>query len=108
MLRALAKDAPEDFQAAGVEAAEVIADEMRQRVPRRSGKLAGTIRTGASRRSPWVAVGSAGAPYVFPINFGWPARNIESQEFVYESIGATAEYSLKAYENALDRYFDVY
>lgn len=71
-----------------LEAAELVATEARRRAPKQSGKLAGSIRAGATLRSGVVRVGSAGIPYAGPIHFGWAAHGISPNPFLYEALDA--------------------
>lgn len=69
---------------------EIIADRARELAPRRSGDLAGSIRTvGGTQKTGRVFAGSAKVPYAGPIHWGWPRRNIEPQPFLSEAVGDT-------------------
>lgn len=69
---------------------EIIADEARELAPRRTGKLAGSIRTvGGTTKTGRVFAGSASVPYAGPIHWGWPRRNIDPQPFISEAVANT-------------------
>lgn len=69
---------------------EIIADRARELAPRRTGNLAGSIRTvGGTTKTGRVFAGSAKVPYAGPIHWGWPRRNIEPQPFLSEAVGDT-------------------
>jgi hypothetical protein len=74
----------DDLKSVGLEAAEVVAAEARQLVPRLSGALEQSIRAGAAKGGV-VRAGSAAARYAGPIHFGVPARNIAPQPFLYDA-----------------------
>lgn len=90
-LKALDVNAPKEMRIIQLEAAKFVAEDMKRRAPRRKGKLAKSIRAGASRLSAFVRVGSAAVPYAGPIIFGWPAHNIAANPFPYESLEANRE-----------------
>lgn len=70
---------------AHLEAAEIVARQARYEVPVDTGKLAGTIRAAGTKTKGVVRAGFARVPYAGPIHFGWPARNIAPQPFLYEA-----------------------
>lgn len=81
------KELDDALKAANKGAATVIADESEKHVPVTSGALKGSIRATGAKSVGSVKVGSkARVPYAGPIHYGWPARNIEPQEFVTEAI----------------------
>lgn len=74
------------------DAGSVVESEARQLVPVRSGRLRNTIRMSirlASRTSGGskiIAGRGSLVPYAGPIHFGWRARNIEPQPFLYDAL----------------------
>lgn len=50
--------------------------------PRRSGKLAASIRGNRAKNYAAVSAGSARVPYAGPINYGWPKRHIKASGFM--------------------------
>lgn len=78
-------------------AARRMARKMKSRAPR---GLTGNLRRsiGASK-----GVISIGAIYAGVINFGWPARNIEPQEFIYTTISQSKKEVMKDHEKAADK-----
>lgn len=50
--------------------------------PRRSGRLAASVRPGATRRAAIVRAGGARVPYAGPIHWGWPKRGIKARPFI--------------------------
>jgi hypothetical protein len=93
-----------DMKAVNTKIAEMVAAEARGRAPNLSGTLRGTIKGGATKTRAWVKAGnnrkkkklkrggySQGAvPYAGPIHFGWPARHIRPQPFLYDAIDSRA------------------
>ena len=89
---------------ANKEAAQVVADQAKVEVPRRSGRLARSIGVQASQTSALVKAGTAArVPYAGPIHFGWPKRNIRPQPFLYEAMDKRIGEVRKAYEKNLGK-----
>jgi hypothetical protein len=53
--------------------------------PKRSGRLAQTIRGNKAKNKAVVAAGKARVKYAGAINYGWPARNIKPQLFMQKA-----------------------
>lgn len=83
--RAADADLKREMKAANRAAAEVVARQGRVEAPKKTGRLAGSIRATAGVASGSVRAGRAAIPYAGVIHFGWPARNIEPQPFLYEA-----------------------
>ena len=89
---------------ANKEAAQVVADQAKVEVPRRSGRLARSIGVQASQTSASVKAGTAArVPYAGPIHFGWPKRNIRPQPFLYEAMDKRIGEVRRAYEKNLEK-----
>lgn len=55
--------------------ADLVAKNALPRIPRRTGRLASTLRVTATKRGGYVRMGGKRtAPYAGPIHFGWPNR----------------------------------
>jgi len=67
--------------------------------PRRSGKLAGSVRSSGVASGGVVRAGFAKVPYAGPIHFGWAARNISPQPFLYDALDARRGEVIAAYED---------
>lgn len=79
--------------------------DMKKRAPVRSGRLRDSIRSSRSARAVRLLVGTeVRVPYAGPINFGWPARNIAAQEFIYSTINKDAEGYAESYIEVLDKF----
>jgi hypothetical protein len=70
-----------------------------QRVPVRSGKLRATIKGKGTKARATVTAGSRPVPYAGPIHFGWPARNIEPQPFLYDALDERKGEVARRYED---------
>ncbi len=85
-LRDLSDDLKDSMKETHRKAAEIVANDAKRIAPVRTGQLAASIRAGAVRTGGRVRIGSGGVPYAGPIHFGWPARRITPQPFVYEAL----------------------
>jgi hypothetical protein len=87
--RAFAKleDRADDLRTAHRNAAETVEREAESLVPRLTGALADSIRTSVRKTGSSVLAGRGTVvPYAGPIHFGWRARNIEPQPFLYDAL----------------------
>lgn len=94
------------LKAANQAAALTVAEHAAILAPRRTGRLARTIRASGTNTAGVVRTGNnrksvGGVPYAGPIHWGWPARNIPANEFVTEAAEATEPVWLGAYEAAM-------
>ena len=81
------EDRAGDLRDANRAAAETVEQEAESLVPRLTGALAGTIRSSVRRTGSSVLAGGRSlVPYAGPIHFGWRARNIEPQPFLYDAL----------------------
>lgn len=101
-LRALDGDFPKGLRQANKDAADIVAQEAKTRVPVMSGRLRSSIRALASQRSASVGVGGARLPYAAVQEFGWPGHNISPQPYIYPSISAKRAEVVEAYGDMID------
>lgn len=73
------------------------------RTPRRTGRLAASIRPGASRAGGVVRAGGAKVPYANPIHWGWPKRGIKAQPWLSQAAQATEPDWIKDFMEELDQ-----
>jgi len=96
-----------ELKDAHTRAASIVADYAAGIAPRRSGRLAGSIRPAKQAKRARIMAGSAAVPYAGPIHWGWPARNIEASLFLSRAAQATEAQWTKAYlddvQAALDK-----
>lgn len=80
-------------------AADIAKPEAAARAPRgKTGRLAGSIRAGATQKAGIIRAGRKTVPYAGPINYGWPARNIRPRTFVNDAVASTESQWAKEYE----------
>jgi len=110
-LRGMGKDldlVKGEFLATNRKVAEIVIEGSKKFVPVLSGALANSIRDASTKKSAKIRVGSSGGgrryyggratglrtpkseggevvEYAGPIHFGWPARRIKPQPFIYEA-----------------------
>jgi len=95
-----------DLKAANAAAAALVAAAAAARAPRRSGRLAATLRGNRAVGRATVLAGGASVPYAAPIHWGWAARGIEAQPFVSEAAQATEAAWVAAYLTDIERVVD--
>jgi hypothetical protein len=85
-LKALGDDAINDLKAVHTANANIVAGTARVLVPKRTGRLAGTIRGAGTKTGGRVRAGFKAVPYAGPIHFGWADRGIKPQPFLYDAL----------------------
>ena len=76
----------EDLKALNLDVATLVSDRAKDLVPRRTGNLADTIRPAGTKTAGRVRAGFKRVPYAGVIHFGFPARRIEPQPFLYDAL----------------------
>lgn len=97
-----AAKALQDMDPAHSAASALIASAVAAAAPRRTGRLAGSVRA-AGGRSGAVDVT---APYAGPIEWGWPTRHIDGTHFAMNAARATEPQWVKYYEDAVQKAVD--
>lgn len=91
-LRAALKAAGDDLAdmtAAHKRITDIVIGTAGGKVPRRSGRLASSVRGSGTKTASVVRAGGARVPYAGPIHWGWPTRNISAQPFLVDAARAT-------------------
>jgi hypothetical protein len=91
-----------DLRDVNLAAARIVAQRAEQTVPRRSGRLGGSVKPTASRSRGNVVAGSRLVPYAGPIHFGWRKRNIEPQPFLYDALDDRRTEVIDKYEAEIE------
>lgn len=71
-----------------------------------SGRTAASVRPGATKRQAIVRAGRASIPYVGPVHYGWPARNIEPNTWLVDAAMETEPVWFPLYEQYVQRSLD--
>ena len=95
-----------DLRAVNKQAAQVVAPEAKSLAPRRSGRLANSVRAGATQKAGVVRAGSKRVPYAGPINYGWPRRHIKPTRFMNRAAKNTEPEWAKVYRDAVQKIID--
>ena len=91
-----------DLKSANAKVLAVVVPAAAARAPRRTGRLAASIRGNRAANRATVLAGGATLPYVGPIHWGWPARHIDPQPFAADAAEQTQPAWLPAYETDID------
>jgi hypothetical protein len=86
-----------ELKEAHTRAAAIVADRAAELAPRRSGRLAGSIRPAKQAKRARIMAGGAKVPYANPIHWGWPSRNIAASMFMVDAAQQTEPEWTKAY-----------
>lgn len=101
-LRKLGDDTKTELKDTHKAAAEIVVLGAKRLVPYRTGRLADSIRALATNTSGKVRAGSASVPYAGPIHFGWPARRIAPQPFIYDAMDARVDEIRGLYDQRIE------
>lgn len=88
------------------DAAEPVRERATQLVPRRTGRLAGSIRSFKAQARAQVGAGRKSIPYAGPIHFGWAKRNIRPQPFLYDALDQRREQVADRWAKSMDELLD--
>ena len=79
-------DDMQDLKELNLDVATIVSDRAKDLVPRRTGNLADTIRPSGTKTAGRVRSGFKRVPYAGVIHFGFPARGIKPQPFLYDAL----------------------
>jgi hypothetical protein len=93
-----------DLKNVNRQAADIVAPAAKGLAPKRSGKLAGSVRAGATRKAGVVRAGNSGRiRYAGVINYGWPKHNIKPTLFINSAAKSTEPAWSALYSQAVDK-----
>jgi hypothetical protein len=105
-LRKMGEDT-QDLKDANAAVAALVASAAAVRAPRgKTGRLAGSGRGNRAVGKATVTFGGAAVPYAGPIHWGWPARNIKAQPWLYDAAVASQNQWTGQYARALQDIID--
>lgn len=96
----------EDLKDAHAAVSQLVAAAAASRAPRRSGRLAASVRGTRAAGKASVLAGGSAVPYAAPIHWGWPARHIAAQPFASDAATQTESAWLPVYAAELERIAD--
>lgn len=102
-MKTLEGDVTSAIKELNAELAADVADTARRKVPRRSGALAGSIRSSGQAKTGVVRAGSSSVPYANPIHFGWAKRNIRPQPFLYDALDERRDDVIRRWSQELQK-----
>ena len=79
-------DDMQDLKELNLDVATIVSERAKDIVPRRTGNLADTIRPSGTKTAGRVRSGFKRVPYAGVIHFGFPARGIKPQPFLYDAL----------------------
>jgi len=110
-LNKLSKASKEDIKDTHRQAGEIVAVAARSLAPVLTGALSATINSSPTQYQGRVRIGKGGkksVPYGGPIHFGWPARRIKPQPFIYEALDGRRDEVLRTYETRMNELITTY
>lgn len=90
-----------DLKAVNASVASMVASAAMAAAPRRTGRLAASVRGNRAVSTARISAGTAGIPYAGAIHWGWPSRNIEAQPFIADTAAALEDQWVKLYETGI-------
>jgi len=85
-LKALGDATKKELKPTHLRAAQIVVNAATPNVPFRTGALGASMRAAATMTSGKVRLGNTKVPYAGAIHFGWPARHIAPQPFIYDTL----------------------
>lgn len=92
-----------DLKSAHAEAAGIVTAASRMRAPKRTGRLAASVRGSGAATTATIRAGRSSVPYAGPIHWGWPARNIPANPFIANAAQDTEPVWARRYEAAVEK-----
>jgi hypothetical protein len=96
----------QDLKDAHAQVAQLVVRAAAPRAPRRTGRLVATDRAAGTQTAAIVRAGRASVPYAGPIHWGWPARHIPAQPWLYDAAVQSREEWTGLYLHALEDIID--
>lgn len=91
-----------DLKDVNADVAQLASRQARTDAPRLTGRLAGTVRPGATQSAAILRAGGRSVPYAAVIHWGWPARHIAPHPFLVQAAEETEPSWLALYRRAVD------
>jgi hypothetical protein len=91
-----------DLKLIHADAAKIVETRAETLAPRRSGKLAKSVRSSGTKSAGVVRSGSSSVEYAGPVHFGWPAKNIAPQPFLYDALDQRSDEVIAVYQRRVN------
>lgn len=95
-----------DLKDASKKAGDTVTSAAVGRAPRRTGRLASSVRPSRLAKGVRVSVGRATVPFAGAIHWGWPARNITAQPFLTDAAKQTEPVWVAQYLEDIEKILD--
>lgn len=92
-------DLKETFSTIAAEGAQIASN----LAPRRTGRLAGSVRGNKAKNKAVIIAGRARIPYAGPINYGWRKRGIKPSLFMQRADSRIAPRAIEMLESGLSK-----
>ena len=101
-LRAVDKGLPKEMARIHKRVAEPVADKARAKAPKRTGRLASSIKAYGTQRAAAIGAGARLPPYAGVIEYGWPRHRIVGKHYLTSALHESQGSMLATYEIELD------
>lgn len=85
------------------QAADIALPTVQRLAPRRTGRLAASIRAGATQKAGVIRAGRKTVPYAGPVNYGWPKHGIRPRLFVNQGVAGSESAWSRVYADFIDK-----
>lgn len=85
------------------QAADIALPAVQRLAPRRTGRLAASIRAGATQKAGVIRAGRKTVPYAGPVNYGWPKHGIRPRLFVNQGVAGSESAWSRVYADFIDK-----
>ena len=86
--------------------AQLVAGRGRTAAPKRSGRLAASVRPSGTKTQAVIRAGYARVPYANPIHWGWPRRGIAANPWLSRAAQSSEPAWVGIYTREVDRIID--
>lgn len=93
----------DELRDVNAQAARVALPAVRSLAPSRTGTLAGSLRTGATKRAGVIRAGRKSVPYAGVINYGWPHRHITGQLYANAGVAQSEPQWTRLYKDFIKK-----
>jgi hypothetical protein len=102
-LKDFSKATREELKEVHREAGQIVVDGALRIVPFRTGRLAASLKSNPTMKQGRVRIGDSSVPYAGAIHFGWAARNIQPNPFVYDVLDDRRQAVYNAYAEGISK-----